>query len=184
MSKSKYVYLMGLFLSGLSGSTLAQTGPGVINTNVGATIISDGSESETAYFGQIGYSHYLNDLLAIDISYRHTETLNSSVSANSTSFSSKYDSYSLGLKVERGMGGFNIYGTGGGSYISSETTRWNTTTNAAETTSEDSVKPYATAGIKFAPLGSPLLLDASLTYQMLPNKESATSVSAGVYLMF
>lgn len=184
MKNLKMTLPVACMLIALSSASFAQSGPGVFYTNVGATMISDGSDSETAYFGQAGYSYYFNDFLAIDASYRHTSTIDSSVSSAADGFASKYDSYSLGLKVEQGLGGFNIYGSGGASYITSETTRWNTATNAAETTSDDSIKPYATAGIKFAPLGSPLLLDASMTYQILPNKESATSVAAGVYLMF
>lgn len=184
MGKIKYAIATAIVLSSFSGLTFAQSGPGVFYTNLGATIISDGSDSESAYFGEAGYSYYFNNFLAADFSYRHTQTFNSSVSADSEGFSSKYDSYSLGIKVEQAMGGFNLYGTAGASYIPSETTRWDTVNDAPKTVSEDSIEPYISAGIKFSVPGSPLLLDVAVNHQLLPNSESATSVSGGVYLMF
>ncbi|MDN3616664.1 MAG: outer membrane beta-barrel protein [Vibrio gallaecicus] len=184
MNKSLGLFAFTTALIISSGSAIAQSQPGSFYTNVGATMISDGSDSETAYFAQAGYNHYLTPFVALDLNYRHTATLDSSVAANSTSFASKYNSYGLGLKLEQGIGWFDLYGIGGASYIDSEVSRWSVANSAVETTKESSIEPYASAGIKFAPKGSPLLLDAGVSYQWLPNNESAASLFAGAYLTF
>lgn len=163
---------------------IAKSPTGSFYTNLGATVVSDGSDSENGYFAQLGYSHYLSPFLSVDINYRHTATNNGSVSSAGDGFSSKYDSYGGGLKIQRGVGAFEIYGTGGASYIDSEVTRWSITDNAAITSSESSVEPYANAGIIFAVQGSPLVLDAGVSYQWLPGGESATSFYGGAYLNF
>ena len=91
----------------ISGSALAQNGPGSFYTNLGATAISDGSDSETAYFAQLGYNYYLSPMVSLDLSFGHTATLDSTVTSESDGFASKYNSYSAGLKLEQSFGGFN-----------------------------------------------------------------------------
>lgn len=168
----------------ISGSALAQNGPGSFYTNLGATAISDGSDSETAYFAQLGYNYYLSPMVSLDFSFGHTATLDSTVTSESDGFASKYNSYSAGLKLEQSFGGFNLYGSGGASYIDSEVTRWDAVNSVSKTTTDSSIQPYASTGITFALMGSPLVLDTGISYQWLPSGEGAASVYGGAYLNF
>ncbi|TKF21071.1 porin family protein [Vibrio genomosp. F6] len=156
---------------------------GSLYTNVGATLVSNDSNQETAYFIQAGYNYQMTKLLSADVSYKRVETFNSSVSANSDDFVQTYDAYGLGVRVDQQVGLLGIYGKAGGSYISSETTVWDTVAGAKKTETDDSFKPYASAGVSLmSPIG--LVLDAGVTYQLLPNDEHATSFNAGARFAF
>ncbi|HAS6278168.1 TPA: outer membrane beta-barrel protein [Vibrio vulnificus] len=169
----------------LPAAAYAKGEMGSMYTNVGATMVSNGNEEELAYFFQVGYNHRITDFLSADVSYKKVETVNSSVAANSKDFVQTYNAYGVGLRVDQHLGALSIYGKAGASYIESELTKWDTVTSAEKTTTDDSFKPYASAGVSLAsPFDKRLTLDAAVTYQMLPNDEHATSVSAGVKFSF
>lgn len=93
---------------------------------------------KTGDFAQLGYSHYLSPFLSVDVNYRHTATNNGSISSTNDGVSSKYESYGARLKIQRGLGGLEVYGVGRASYINSEVTRWSVADNAVKTTSDSS----------------------------------------------
>ncbi|EGQ9970466.1 outer membrane beta-barrel protein [Vibrio vulnificus] len=173
------------FLTALPSAVYAKGEVGTMYTNVGATMVNNGNQQELAYFFQVGYNHRITDFLSADISYKKVETVNGSVAANSKDFVQTYDAYGLGLRVDQHLGPLSVYGKAGASYIQSELTKWNAITSTEQTTTDDSFKPYASAGVSLAsPFDQRLTLDAAVTYQMLPNDEHATSVSAGVKFSF
>lgn len=156
---------------------------GSLYTNVGATLVSNDSNEETAYFIQAGYNYQMTKLLSADVSYKKVETFNSSVSENSDSFVQTYNAYGVGIRVDQQMGLLGIYGKVGGSYITSETTTWDSVASEEKTESDDSFKPYASAGLSLiSAMG--LVLDAGVTYELLPNDEHATSFNAGARFSF
>ncbi|ELN6932382.1 outer membrane beta-barrel protein [Vibrio navarrensis] len=158
---------------------------GALYTNVGATMVTNNSNDELAYFVQAGYNHQLTDFLSADLSYKKVETLNKSVSATSNDFAQTYNSYGLGLRVDQHLGILSVYGKAGASYIESELTTWDATNSVEKVDKDSNIKPYASAGVSLAsPFDQRLTLDAAVTYQMLPNDEHATSISAGVNFSF
>ena len=174
-----------LFVITLPAVSYAKGQVGALYSNVGATMVNNGDEQELAYFVQVGYNHRITDFLSADVSYRKVETANDSVAADSKDFVQTYDAYSVGLRVDQYFGALSVYGKAGASYIDSQLTKWNSVTSTPQTTSNDSFKPYASAGVSLAsPFDQRLILDAAVTYQKLPNDEDATSVSAGVRFSF
>ena len=159
----------------------AAEGMGSFYTNVGATLVTHNSNNESAYFIEVGHTQKLSKFLSADVSYKKVETFKSSVSANSDEFAQAYDAYALGLRVDQQVGYLSLFGAAGASYITSETTTWDTDSGAEKVDNDDALKPYASAGVSLAtPYDRRLTLDMAINYQMLPNDEYATSLSAGV----
>ena len=158
---------------------------GSFYSNIGATVVTNDSHDESAYTLEFGYNHKIYELISAGINYKRVETLNSSVSAGSNGFVQKYDAYGLALRADQYLGGLNVYGEAGINYINSETTTWDTTAGGKKVDEDETVKPYATAGVNVASLDQQgVTLGVSISYQMLANGEYATSINTGANLAF
>ncbi|WP_435237308.1 hypothetical protein ACR30L_06980 [Psychromonas sp. PT13] len=163
----------------------AEFNPGAFYSNLGATLITNDSHDESAYYVELGYSHRFDRIFSADVSYKKVETFNSTVSAGSNDFSQTYDSYGVGVRADQQIGVINLFAKAGGNFIASELTTWNNTTASEQTDKDNSVKPYASAGINIAsPFDNRITFGAAITYEMLPNDEHATSFSSGVNYAF
>ena len=163
----------------------AAEGPGSVYSNVGATLISNDSHNEAAYYFEVGYNHKLDQLFSADVNYKRVATLDSSVDAGSDDFVQTYDTYGLGLRADQRFGNLSVFAKAGASFISSEITTWDAGTGAEQVDNDDSFKPYAGAGINLAsPYDKRLTFGAGIDYQMLSNGEHATSFNGGVNYAF
>lgn len=168
----------------LPGVSYAEEGPGSIYSNVGATLISNDSNEESAYYVEVGYTHELTEIFSADINYKRVATFDSSVTQNSDDFVQTYNTYGIGVRADQYFGNLSLFAKAGASFIASETTTWDAT--LGETVDRDeSFKPYAGAGINLAsPYDKRLTFGAGIDYQMLPNGEHATSFSGGMNYAF
>jgi hypothetical protein len=163
----------------------AEPNQGAFYSNLGATLITNDSHDESAYFVEFGYSHRFDSLFSADVSYKKVETFNSTITAGSDDFSQSYDSYGVGVKADQQFGVINLFAKAGASFIASELTTWNTVTESEQTDKDSSIKPYASAGVNVAsPYDKRITFGAAITYEMLPNDEYATSISSGVNYAF
>lgn len=179
----KNILPISVFFLLAPGSAMANIGN--LYANTGASLVQHDGKQEAGYFYQVGFNQPLSRFLSVDINWHHVETLDNSIADNSDDFSKQYDAYSVGLRVDQPVGWFSVYGKAGGSYIESETTFWNDSTSSKETTTEEDIQPYASAGISFStPSAQNLTIGAAIHYQWLDNGDYSTSLTAGANLAF
>jgi len=163
----------------------AEPNQGAFYSNLGATLITNDSQDESAYYVEFGYSHRFDSLFSADVNYKKVETFNSTITAGSDDFSQTYDSYGVGVRADQQIGVINLFAKAGASFITSELTTWNSSTASEQTDKDNSIKPYASAGVNIAsPFDKRITFGAAITYEMLPNDEHATSFSSGVNYAF
>jgi hypothetical protein len=185
MKKLSILVFTALTGASLPAAIQAAQGGGALYSNVGATIVTNDSHNENAYFFEIGYNHKLDEIFSADFSYKKVETLDSSVSPNSNDFVQAYDLYSIGVRADQNLGELSVYGAAGASYVKSELTTWDTTAGAEQVDKDETLKPYARAGINIAsPYDKRLTFGAAIDYQMLPHAGHATSLSGGFNYAF
>lgn len=164
-------------------TALAASEMGIVNTDVGATLITENGEQEVGYFFQVGYAYRVSTLLSAEATYKKVETLNSSVSAESSSFVRNSEAFGLGVRIDYPTNLTNVYGRFGGSYITSETTTWDSTLDAESIRTDTVLKPYVAAGVTFLSQFG-LVMDAGFSFQMLENGEHETSFYSGTKFVF
>jgi len=163
----------------------AESNQGAFYSNLGATLITNDSHDENAYFLEVGYNQRFSSIFSADFSYKKVETFESTVTANPNDFSQTYDTYGVGIRADQRLGAMSLFAKAGASYITSELTTWNSDTSSEQTDKDNTIKPYASAGVNIAsPFDQRITFGAAITYEMLPNDEHATSVSSGFNYSF
>lgn len=174
------IFILATALS-VSIDSLAAGGTGSFYSNAGATLISHNSQDEAAYYIEIGYTQQLDEILSVDLNYKKIETFNSSISTGSDDFVQAFDTYGIGLRADQSFGDLSLYAKAGASFVTSETTTWDATAGAEKIESDDSIKPYASAGLNLAsPYDKRLTFGLGIDYQMLANDDHAVSFSGGI----